>query len=341
MLEYYHMAIEFATSNWILVIITLVIATYIINIAADSLWEELELIWKKLKLPWSVRWATFDAIASSIPELVTSIIWILILKSFDGIALWTVAGSWIFNILIIPILAILAYKGTKKIKIHNGWINRDALFYFLSIMIFILWFAFNMLLLMSIILVSLYIWYIWVLYLQAKKHKEELTDEDLEELKKAEWKTVKIHIIIWALLVIYVAIEFAVQSASFISDAVWIPILVTSLIILAALTSIPDAILSIKSAKRWDIDGALSNAVGSNIFDINIGLGWPLMIAILFFDFNPVVSLEANWFLFVFLLASLFITFFVVKKKEIKKTDTIYMWAIYLAFIWYVISISI
>lgn len=340
-MELYHNILTFVTTNWIYVIITLIVATYLISVAADKLWEELELVWKKLKLPWTVRGATFDAVASSIPELVTSIIGILVLKSFDGIALGTVAGSWIFNILIIPILAILAYKGSEKIKIHNWGVNRDALFYFLSIMIFIMWFALNMLLLMSILLVSLYIGYIVVLYVHSKRHKEELTEEDLEELKEAEDSKVSYFTIGWTLVVIYLAIEFAVNSALFISDSLGVPILVTSLIILAALTSIPDAILSIKSSKRGDIDGALSNAVGSNIFDINIGLGAPLMVAIIFFDFNPQIELGWNIFLFAFLLASLFITYYVVKKKEIRKSDTVYMWAVYVAFIAYVIALSI
>lgn len=336
----YHKLLEFSSSTWITVIITLILSTYLISVAADKLWEELELAWKKLKLPWSVRWATFDAMASSVPELVTSIIWILIFKSFDGVALWTVAGSWIFNIIIIPILAILAYKGKDVIKIHNWSVNRDALFYFLSIMIFVIWFALNMLLLMSILLIILYIWYIVVLYIHSKQHKKNLSEEDLEELKEAEKESISFFTIIWTLIIIYVAIEFAVKSALFVSNALSIPVLVTSLIILAALTSIPDAILSIKSAKRGDIDWALSNAVGSNIFDINIGLWLPLFIAIVFFDFNPIVDIKSSWMLFVFLLASLFATYVVVKKKEIKKIDTLYMWAVYLCFIAYVIYIS-
>lgn len=51
-----------------------------------------------------------------------------------------------------------------------------------------------------------------------------------------------------------------------------------ALIIAAAATSVPDTFLSMLSAKKGDDSGAVSNAFGSNIFDVNIGLGLPLLI---------------------------------------------------------------
>lgn len=57
-----------------------------------------------------------------------------------------------------------------------------------------------------------------------------------------------------------------------------IPALVMGLIFLAAGTSIPDALGSIAVAKQGEGDMAVSNALGSNVFDILIGLGVPWMI---------------------------------------------------------------
>jgi Ca2+/Na+ antiporter len=57
-----------------------------------------------------------------------------------------------------------------------------------------------------------------------------------------------------------------------------VPPLVMGLIFLAAGTSIPDALGSITVAKQGEGDMAVSNALGSNVFDILVGLGVPWTI---------------------------------------------------------------
>lgn len=52
--------------------------------------------------------------------------------------------------------------------------------------------------------------------------------------------------------------------------------------VLAAGTSIPDALASIKVAQDGEGDMAVANAVGSNIFDIWLGLGLPWLLIIPF-----------------------------------------------------------
>ena len=46
----------------------------------------------------------------------------------------------------------------------------------------------------------------------------------------------------------------------------------------AAATSVPDTIISIKDAKKGNYDDAVSNALGSNIFDIAFALGFPILL---------------------------------------------------------------
>ena len=52
----------------------------------------------------------------------------------------------------------------------------------------------------------------------------------------------------------------------------------TAVILAAAATSVPDTVLSVKDAMNGDYDDAVANAVGSNIFDICICLGLPLLV---------------------------------------------------------------
>lgn len=57
-----------------------------------------------------------------------------------------------------------------------------------------------------------------------------------------------------------------------------LPIYFLSVIIASAATSLPDTILSLKDAKKGNYNDAISNALGSNIFDICFALGFPLFI---------------------------------------------------------------
>jgi cation:H+ antiporter len=53
---------------------------------------------------------------------------------------------------------------------------------------------------------------------------------------------------------------------------------IIALVVAAAATSVPDTFLSVRDAKKGKTDDAISNAFGSNIFDLCIALGLPLFI---------------------------------------------------------------
>merc|ERR1712157_575400 len=69
----------------------------------------------------------------------------------------------------------------------------------------------------------------------------------------------------------YVAVDAAERLGCLAS----MPEVIMGLVFLAAGTSVPDAIGSISVAKEGKADMAVANAVGSNTFDILLGLGLP------------------------------------------------------------------
>ena len=92
-----------------------------------------------------------------------------------------------------------------------------------------------------------------------------------------------------AWVVLLLATSVIGGACYFLSEAVidsgrilGIPPFFTAVILGAAATSVPDTILSVKDAVDGDYDDAVSNAVGSNIFDITVCLGLPLAIFGLF-----------------------------------------------------------
>ena len=71
---------------------------------------------------------------------------------------------------------------------------------------------------------------------------------------------------------------FMVDWASRIGCILGIPSSVMGLTVLAAGTSVPDALSSLSVARSGAGDMAVSNAIGSNVFDILLGLGLPWVV---------------------------------------------------------------
>jgi cation:H+ antiporter len=110
----------------------------------------------------------------------------------------------------------------------------------------------------------------------------------------------------------------------------------TAVILAAAATSVPDTVLSMKDAVKGDYDDAVSNAVGSNIFDICICLGLPLLCyGLIFGDITLTASAASadvqilRWVLLV--VTGIVLALFLVGKK-IGKGKAMVLFSVY--FLW-------
>lgn len=292
--------------------------SWVVSIASDKLGDVLHVLGIKLKVPTSVRGATFDAIASSFPEFATAMIAVLVYKEFTDVGVPTIAGSGIFNVLLIPMASILAFKGSLHLAVDKKSVYRDMFFYILSLVV--LGFSmysgsFNAI--SGIALVLVYISYIvFFLNRQTKSHQAALASGDIEEDDHEDVEDMTYPSMIFWILVtiaaIWVSVDAIIASAGVVAEFLSIPKFITSVIIIAAATSIPDTLLSVKSAKRGDADGAIANAVGSNIFDICICLGLPMIIA----GTAIPVSFAKNIGMLFFLVASMLITGGILTQEE-------------------------
>jgi Ca2+/Na+ antiporter len=91
------------------------------------------------------------------------------------------------------------------------------------------------------------------------------------------WRAFAVSIAMIAILS-YFLVEYAVVFA----EALHISPVIVALTLLAAGTSIPDLFASVIVAKDGRGDMAVANAVGSNVFDILIGLGLPWLLVLIF-----------------------------------------------------------
>ncbi|XP_064206232.1 sodium/potassium/calcium exchanger 3-like [Anguilla rostrata] len=101
-----------------------------------------------------------------------------------------------------------------------------------------------------------------------------------------------------------------VWMVTIVSDTLDIPAYIMGITFLAAGTSVPDCMASLIVARQGMGDMAVSNTIGSNIFDILLGLGFPWTLRTLVVNFNSTVCINNKGLVYsvILLLASVFLT---------------------------------
>ena len=89
-------------------------------------------------------------------------------------------------------------------------------------------------------------------------------------------------LLILAIVLIAAACYFLVEACYGLGEDMGIRSYFIAVILAAAATSVPDTMLSIKDSMEGEYDDAVANALGSNIFDICVCLGLPLLLYSLF-----------------------------------------------------------
>jgi K+-dependent Na+/Ca+ exchanger-like protein len=258
--------------------------------------SSLDKISKDLRLSSDAAGATLMAVGSSAPELFVALFAVLKPGDHQVIGIGSIVGSAIFNLLVI--VGAAAY--VKKAKLTWQPMVRDLLFYTLAV-VFLVFFIRDgqftiveacMFLGVYVVYVVAVVYWRRLLPYNDMKYVEEVEDIHGEHNKITEpidkvlrfifpavEKYYRVFFISIALIAVlsYILVEIAVESAHILH----IPESIIALTVLAIGTSIPDLFSSIIVAKQGRGDMAVSNAIGSNIFDILVGLGLPFFIVML------------------------------------------------------------
>ena len=145
-------------------------------------------------------------------------------------------------------------------------------------------------------------------------------------------------IILVTTVVIAGACYFLTLSVTEISISLDIDTFFVAVVIAAAATSVPDTFLSMLSARKGDDSGAVSNAFGSNIFDINICLGLPLLIYGLWKGPVDLMDHEGVQEVRIILLVFSTITLIILAvKMKLTRTKAVILLGMYLLFLTYAI----
>ena len=120
-----------------------------------------------------------------------------------------------------------------------------------------------------------------------------------------------------------------------------IPVMFVALILASAASSFPDTIISMRDAQKGNYDDAISNALGSNIFDVCFALGFPLFIFTIIqgpIQMPPeMIDLSSELRLLLWLLTFVAVVIFTTG-KYLGRGKAVLLLSIYFLFVSYIIA---
>ena len=277
-----------------------------------------------------IKGATINAAGSSMPELLTTAVFLFVYQDLDGFSagVATAAGSAVFNGLIIPALCIFVVViwGTKKdgvkskvryIEVDSQNVLRDGIWLVIGEVMLIVFLGNTTLTWVTgALLLACYVGYFLHLMYHNQKYRSAPKEDEAED--ETPEKTSKLRAILtfdfntlffdgklyttgsaWtvlsaAIVVLGAACLLLAKAVIESAEALSIPTYFTAVILAAAATSVPDTVLSVKDARNGLYDDAISNALGSNIFDICVSLGLPLLAYSLLFGEVSLSAVEGE-----------------------------------------------
>ena len=285
---------------------------------ADIFVESASSIAKKFGIPSIIIGLTIVAMGTSAPELSVSVQ--SALAGMNDISIANVVGSNIFNLLVV--LGVSSIVG--KLKINN---YRDVIIMLLIGLIMTI-FAINGTLIRTegLILLVIFAFYVGHLIFKAINNNNEQNNE-VKETTKPLTMTIILGII--GLVAIVWGGNVVVDSASDIAHQLGMSQNLIGLTIVAVGTSLPELVTSVVATKKGELDIAVGNVIGSNIFNLLLIIGLSVFI-------NPmVVSVFALYDLIFMIFAMIIFIICTFKKEEVTKkvgVPMIIMYVIYIIF---------
>lgn len=298
--------------NIIVLIIGLSLLIYSANIFVDSATS----IADNFKVPKMIIALTIASFCTCTPELAISFNSIMT-QNYD-VTLANVMGSCVVNILLIVGIASIV----KPIRIKTVTVSKELPLLAITTILFCLLFIDNTLSRIdSIVLLLLFVEFCIYLYKMFKKFKKVN-----EEIPKYDKKT-SIILTIISLILITLSSELVVDATLFISESLNISAKLITMVVIVIGTSLPELVITVTSAKKSEFDMTIGNIVGTNIFNICIVLGLPILI------FGGVTSFNFNYTdLIVISIAATLFFYLSKSEREISRLEGVLMVFLFLAY---------
>lgn len=325
-------------------LLLLVVGFILLVKGADFFVEGAASLAKKLRVPALIIGMTVVAMGTSLPELAVSVT--ASFNNSNSLAISNVVGSNIFNLMVVLGASALF----TPILVAKDTLKRDFPFSIICALLLLVlglfgWNFANGALswelerVDGIILLALFVFFLVLMVrsaLKARKRSEKTAEE--KEAEEKEENDIKVRPV-WLCLIFVaggiVAIKFGgdwvVEGAVRIARMAGLSETLIGLTIVAFGTSLPELVTSIVAARKNELDMAVGNVVGSNIFNILLILGAAAAISPIGFIMENIIDIV------VLVLFSLLVYLFCGKDKKLSRKEGILMLICYGAYTAYII----
>ena len=279
---------------------------------------------KRFKVPTLIIGLTIVAMGTSLPETAVSIS--ASIAGSNSLAISNVSGSNLFNLLVVVGLCAIL----QKVDVDKDTIKRDIPYSLLAaVLLIVLGIAGGMELgrFDGVILLAFFAFFLYLMIKSALK--AAANTEDKEEVSQSF--LMSIVCIVGGAIAIALGGDWVVDAASTIALKLGMTETMVGLTIVAVGTSLPELVTSFVAARKGEVDMALGNAIGSNVFNILLVLGVASVISPIGFMMSNAIDIIAV------IVATVVCWVVAAKNKSLGRGMGIFMVVSYFVYMVYVV----
>ena len=258
---------------------------------ADFFVEGASNVAKRFHVSTLIIGLTIVAMGTSLPETAVSIS--ASIAGSNSLAISNVAGSNLFNLLVVVGLCCIL----QKVEVDQDTIRRDIPYSLLAAVVLIilgmLGTGNGMVLgrMDGVILLAMFAFFLFLMIRSALKQSG--SNAELSEEEVTQSVVISIVSIVGGAAAIAIGGDWVVDAASTIALKLGMTETMVGLTIVAVGTSLPELVTSFVAARKGEVDMALGNAIGSNVFNILLVLGIASSISPIGFMMSNAIDIAA------------------------------------------------
>ena len=318
-------------------ILILVIGFVLLIKGADFFVEGSSSVAKKFHVPAMLIGMTIVAMGTSLPECAVSVT--ASLANNNSLAVSNVIGSNIFNLMVVCGACALF----SPLTIRQDTLKKEFPLSIIcaALMLVLGYIGMTLGHIDGIIFLVLFVGYLlWMIQSAKKARAAVLSDPaqsgQIEQTEFVEeniailptWKSLVF--IIGGMIAIKFGGDFVVNGASSIASSMGLSQTLIGLTIVAMGTSLPELVTSLVAAKKGEVDMALGNVIGSDIFNILFVLGIATAISPISFLMENVIDI------ILLIIMSVIVLAFAWTRQQINRKEGILMLMMYAAYMVYI-----
>ncbi len=324
--------------------IILIIGFVLLIKGADFFVEGSSAVAKRLRIPSMIIGMTIVAMGTSLPECAVSVT--ASLTGNNSLAISNAVGSNIFNLLVVcGVCSLFVPLAVQKSTLQKEF---PLSILCAGLLLLLGYLGMTLRRIDGIIFLIIFAGYLFWMIRSAKKARHDITSADSSSaqesrssLSEEEIEQVASHInllpawkclicILGGMIAIKYGGDFVVDGASTIASSLGLSQTLIGLTIIAMGTSLPELVTSIVAARKDEVDMALGNVIGSNIFNILLVLGVAAAISPVGFALENIIDIA-----FLIIISAITLVF-AWTSKEINRKEGIIMLVLYAAYMVYI-----